>query len=118
MEIFYSKLAPLWPLLSPPGDYLEEAQEIRRILEQAHPSAHSLLELDATDTVGTTHYAFLVREADGSVRSLAETHTFGLYPAATWRRLLLGAGFAVEVLEEHTAEPRRPRLLFLGRRAR
>lgn len=242
MEIFYSTLAPYWPLLSPVEDYREEALELLGILERAHPAARTLLELgsggghvaahlkgryaltlsdlsaamlassarlnpecehvqgdmrtldlgrrfdlvlahdaidymtseadlaaamatafrhcrpggvvllvpdavkerfepgtgcggtddagglglrylewtldpDPTDAVGVTHYAFLVREPGGAVRTLGETHAFGLFPAERWRGLLEAAGFAVEVLEERTAEARRPRLLFLGRRA-
>ena len=30
----YEDLAPLWPLLSPPEDYIAEAQDVRRILER------------------------------------------------------------------------------------
>lgn len=67
-------------------------------------------------TSGTTHYSFLVREADGSVRSLHEQHEFGLFPRATWERLLERCGFQVEVVEERTEEERTPRLLFLGHR--
>lgn len=72
-------------------------------------------EAPAEGTSVRTHYAFLVREADGSVRSSHETHETGLFPENTWRALLERVGFEVEVVEERTEEDRVPRLLFLGR---
>lgn len=71
---------------------------------------------DPHDTVAVTHYAFLVREVDGSVQSFSETHLLGLFPRATWLRLLEEQGFAVEVLIERTEEDRPPRTMFLARR--
>jgi SAM-dependent methyltransferase len=65
-------------------------------------------------TRGVTHYSFLVRDADGSVRSLYERHDFGVFPRATWERLLDAAGFDLRVVEERTSEERTPRLLFVG----
>jgi SAM-dependent methyltransferase len=38
------------------------------------------------------HYAILVREADGRVRPFHDVHHHGLFPRATWLRLLDGAG--------------------------
>lgn len=66
-------------------------------------------------TTGSTHYAFLVREIDGSMRSYHEEHRFGLWPTTTWVRLLEEGGFEVEVVEEETDEDRVPRLFFVGR---
>jgi SAM-dependent methyltransferase len=71
---------------------------------------------DPTDTMTTTHYSFVAREANGQVRSYAETHTLGLFPRETWFRLIAAAGFAPWVLTERTTEARTPRLLFIGRR--
>lgn len=71
---------------------------------------------DPSDTTAVTHYSFLVREADGTVQSFSETHLFGLFPRATWLRLLEEQGFTVEVLTERTDEDRPPRTMFLGRR--
>lgn len=67
-------------------------------------------------TTGVTHYSFLVREADGSMRCLHEQHTFGLFSVATWVSLMEGVGFAVQVVEERTDDERVPRLIFLGRK--
>lgn len=243
MKLFYSELAPWWPLISPVEEYREEALEILRVLRRAHPGARSLLELgsggghvasylknefatltltdtsaemlevsrvlnpecehltadmrtlrsgrrfdvvlahdaidymttqadlaralatayehcnpggvalfvpdavresfepgtdcggsdaddgrairylewcydlDPADDVGTTEYVFIVREADGSRRTLSETHTFGLFAQDTWLRLLAEQGFSPEVVVEQTTDERTPRRLFLGRRA-
>ena len=72
---------------------------------------------DPGDTAAVTHYSFLVREADGAVQCFSETHLTGLFPRATWLRLLEEQGFAVEVLSERTDEDRHPRTMFLGRRS-
>lgn len=76
------------------------------------------VEVAPGDTTGTTHYSFLVRDVDGSVRSLHEEHGFGLFPQATWVRLFERCGFAVEVVEENTDDERVPRLIFLGRKGK
>jgi hypothetical protein len=71
---------------------------------------------DPADTIATTHYAFVVREVDGSVRTLGEEHHVGLFSRAVWVRLLERQGFAVEVVPERTDDEREPRLLFVARR--
>jgi SAM-dependent methyltransferase len=64
----------------------------------------------------TVHYAFLIRDKDGIVRSVYDRHTVGVFPQATWERLLSARGFAVEVIRERTEEDRLGRLFFLGRK--
>jgi SAM-dependent methyltransferase len=51
---FYAELAPWWPLVSPVEDYASEASEFLRVLEAAHPSAKTMLELGS----GGGHNAF------------------------------------------------------------
>ena len=70
---------------------------------------------DPSDTLTTTHYTFITREVDGTVSTMTETHELGLFPQATWCRLLEAQGFAVEVLIERTDEDRTPRSLLLAR---
>ncbi len=65
-------------------------------------------------TATNVHYSFLIRAADGTMRSYYERHVYGLFPRATWERLLAKRGFSVEVAVERTDEDRRPRLVFLG----
>jgi SAM-dependent methyltransferase len=71
---------------------------------------------DPRDTTIVTEYAFLLRETDGTIRSVAETHTTGLFPRATWLRLLGDAGFDAQLTREVTTEDRTPRDCFCGRR--
>jgi SAM-dependent methyltransferase len=71
---------------------------------------------DPADTWIVTEYAFLLRDADGSVRAVHETHRTGLFSRDVWLRLLAGAGFEPDAVMEHTSEDRAPREFFLGRR--
>ncbi len=66
------------------------------------------------DSAANVHYSFLIRERDGTMRSYYERHVCGLFPRATWERLLAERGFVVEVVTERTDEDRAPRLLFFG----
>jgi len=71
---------------------------------------------DPTDTLTQTEYAFLLRDADGTVQVVHEAHRTGLFARAVWLRLLGGAGFEVTTVTEQTDKDRTPRLLFVGRR--
>jgi SAM-dependent methyltransferase len=53
---------------------------------------------DANDTTVTTDYTYTFRNPDGSVRVIHDRHTEGLFPRATWLRLLQAAGFAPSVI--------------------
>ena len=52
---------------------------------------------DPTDDVYTVDYAYLLREADGSVRVVHDRHHEGVFPRAVWFRTLEAAGFTAEV---------------------
>jgi trans-aconitate methyltransferase len=71
---------------------------------------------DPADTSIITEYAFLLREADGSVRAVHETHRTGLFSRDVWVRLLADAGFDPYIVTEQTGEDRVARDLFLARR--
>jgi SAM-dependent methyltransferase len=73
---------------------------------------------DPTDTWTLTEYAFLLREADGTVHSAHETHRTGLFGRAVWLRLLADVGFAPSAVTEETSDERTPREVFLGHRPR
>jgi len=47
---------------------------------------------DPTDTTFEVAYTFTLREADGSVRVELDRHTEGLFPEATWLRLMRESG--------------------------
>jgi SAM-dependent methyltransferase len=67
-------------------------------------------------TVATVHYSFLIRSAEGQVQQFYEKHLCGLFPRATWERLLVERGFRTEVVVEATEEEREGRLVFLAHR--
>lgn len=71
---------------------------------------------DATDTCIRTEYAFLLRDADGGVHAVHETHRTGLFSRQTWLKLLEEAGFDSDGVAEPTTEERTPREFFIGRR--
>ena len=65
---------------------------------------------------GFTEYAFLLRDPDGTVRTVHETHRLGLFGREVWLRLLVDTGFSPEALVEQTTEDRTPRTMFIGHR--
>ena len=71
---------------------------------------------DPADTWTVTEYAFLLRDVDGSVRVVHETHRLGLFRGADWLRLLTDAGFDARAVTETTTEDRTPRQVFVGHR--
>jgi len=71
---------------------------------------------DPGDTWIRSEYAFLLRDEDGSVHVVHETHHTGLFGRAAWLGLLAGAGFHAEAITERTSEDRTPRVLFAGHR--
>lgn len=71
---------------------------------------------DPDDTWTLTEYAFLLREVDGSVRAVHETHRTGLFCREVWLRLLADAGFDAKAVTEETTDDRTPRELFVGHR--
>ncbi|MPZ89546.1 MAG: methyltransferase domain-containing protein, partial [Nitriliruptorales bacterium] len=71
---------------------------------------------DPDDSWALTEYAFLLRDADGSVRVVHETHRTGLFSREVWLRVLADAGFDPSAVTEETTENRTPRELFVARR--
>lgn len=71
---------------------------------------------DPSDDWVATEYAFVLRNADGSVRFVHETHRSGLFMRATWLRLLAEVGFDAERVVEQTEEARHPRDVFVALR--
>ncbi len=52
---------------------------------------------DPDDTTYVCDFAYLLRDADGSVRCVPDRHVFGLFPRATWLELLGQAGLDASV---------------------
>jgi SAM-dependent methyltransferase len=73
---------------------------------------------DPSDTTTLTEYAFLLKDRDGVVTAVHETHETGLYPRDTWLKVLRETGFAPEAVIEETSDDRTPRTFFVGRKDR
>jgi len=72
---------------------------------------------DAEDTLYTVDYAFLLREADGSVRVEHDRHVEGVFPRRVWLELLSDAGFdAGRVPIVHAELAPEERDVFVGKR--
>lgn len=71
---------------------------------------------DPADATTVTEYAFLLRETDGSVRNVHETHRSGLFSRDVWLRLVAEVGVEASAVTEESTEDRTPRELFVGRR--
>jgi trans-aconitate methyltransferase len=71
---------------------------------------------DPNDSWALTEYAFLLRETDGSVDVVHETHRSGLFGRDVWLRLLTETGFRTEAVTEVTVEDRTPREFFVAHR--
>ena len=71
---------------------------------------------DPADTWVLTEYAFVLRDADGSVQFAHETHRTGVFSRNLWLGILADTGFDADALIEQTSEERRARELFVGRR--
>ena len=55
---------------------------------------------DPSDTTFEVAYAFTLREADGTTRVELDRHTEGLFPEATWLRLMTEAGLEVRAVPD------------------
>ncbi len=68
---------------------------------------------DPTDTTIETLYFYLIRDKDG-LRVERDIHTQGLFPEATWLRLLEASGFRVEKKPYPVHEDGREAWLLVG----
>ena len=74
---------------------------------------------DPDDTSCVTDYVCLLRDADGSARVVHDRHIEGLFPRATWVRLLDEAGFLPTVVPfDHSELEPGTYEVFVGRRRR
>ena len=62
-----------------------------RYLEWTLPPEHG-------ESTYTVHYAFLLRDVDGTVRVVHDVHREGLFPRATWLRLFQEVGLDAELV--------------------
>jgi SAM-dependent methyltransferase len=69
---------------------------------------------DPADTTYVGDFAYLLRDRDGSMRSVRDRHVCGLFPRATWLELITAGGFRVST---HVApdKPELPVEVFVAR---
>ena len=73
---------------------------------------------DPDDTTYTTDYAYLLREADGSMRVVQDRHIIGLFSRDDWLRWLREAGFESQSLPfEHSDLEPAAAEVFVGKKA-
>jgi len=72
-----------------------------------------IVDPDPNDTTYLVDFAILLRGRRGEVRVAHDRHVLGLFPRATWMRLLRETGFAAAVVRDDEM-----RDIFLGRRSR
>lgn len=71
---------------------------------------------DPADTEVVTDYVMVLRDRDGTVRTVHDRHLTGLFPRAVWLEVIDEAGLEARAVDEVTTESRPPREVFLGRR--
>ncbi len=71
---------------------------------------------DPVDSWVQTVYSFVLRSADGTVQTAAETHRFGLFSRQTWTDLIEGAGLSVTPVLEEAAQDHAARTIFVAHR--
>jgi SAM-dependent methyltransferase len=112
-------LAPGGVLITSPDRVAETFRppEVETVSRETEDSFVSYVEYtwdpDPADTTVETLMFYLIRQPDG-LRIELDRHVTGLFPGATWRRLLADAGFAAEVRRFSLAGLDRPYELFVG----
>ena len=71
-------------------------------------------DLDPNDTTIETTYVFFIKKG-GELRVEVDNHTMGLFPVATWERLLIEPGFGVDRVDYPVSKGGRGMWLWVGR---
>ncbi|HEX7071746.1 MAG TPA: hypothetical protein VF190_13110, partial [Rhodothermales bacterium] len=71
---------------------------------------------DPDDDTYTVDYAFLLREADGSVSVAHDRHLEGLFARDVWLRIMVQVGFDARLESFHHSELDEPMDVFVGKR--
>jgi SAM-dependent methyltransferase len=78
-----------------------------RYLEWSHP-------VHAGANVARVDFAVLLCESDGSIRTVHDAHSFGLFPESTWLQLLGDEGFEALVTHADPDDGDAPQPVFVG----
>ena len=123
LDVFATARAHLRPgglLLAAPDNYAETFEppavcyETNRDAETELTYVEYSVDLDPNDTIIETTYVFFIKRG-GELRVEVDNHTTGLFPIATWERLLTETGFEVERLDYPVSKDGRPMFLWVGR---
>jgi hypothetical protein len=71
---------------------------------------------DPADSTYTVDFAYVLREADGSVRVEHDLHIDGLFARDEWLRVLRDVGFEPRAVQFKHSEVERPLECFVGKR--
>ena len=123
LAVFATARAHLRPdglLIVAPDDYTEtfdpprvEHQTIRNADTELTYIEYST-DLDPTDTTIETTYIFFIKQ-NGKLQVELDNHETGLFPIATWQRLLTESGFEVDRVDYPVSEDGRDMWLWAGR---
>ena len=115
-----SHLRPGGLLITAPDDYTDTFAP-PRVDHQTNRDAETELtyveystDLNPNDTSIETTYVFFIRRGT-DLRVEVDNHTTGLFPIATWERLLKEAGFEVDRVDYPVSKDGRPIYLWVGR---
>jgi len=132
----YRDLADGYPLLTPVGDYAEDATFYRRLFEgHCQRPPPTLLDIgsdgdgralrylewrwipDSRTDMYMTDMAYLLRDENGAVEVIHDRHLMGLFPRTVWLELIAAAGFEPLVVPyEHSSYSDTGHEVLLGRR--
>ena len=86
-------------------------------IETALPSLRCFPDPDPADSSYTVDYAYLLRDADGTVRVERDRHIEGLFARGDWLRLMADAGFQPRAVRfEHSELEPGQYEVFVGRK--
>lgn len=132
----YRDLADWYPILTPAGDYAEEAAFYRRLFEtHCRRPPRTLLDLgsdgegralrylkwrwvpESRTGIYVTDMAYLLRDVTGAVEVIHDRHVMGLFPGTVWLEMIAAAGFEPLVVPfAHSAYSDTGHEVFLGLR--
>ena len=123
LAVFATARAHLRPgglLIAAPDDYTDTFDP-PRVDYQTNRHAETELtyveystDLDPTDTTIETTYVFFIKRG-GKLHVEVDNHVTGLFPVATWERLLTQAGFEVDRVDYPVSKDGRAMYLWVGR---
>ena len=108
LAVFATARAHLRPgglLITAPDDYTDTF---------APPRVDYQTNRNANDTTIETTYVFFIKRG-GELRVEVDNHTTGLFPMATWARLLKEVGFEVHRVDYPVSKDGQPMYLWVGR---